>query len=192
MDQSREKNLLTEQQYLQLERKAEHKSEFFKGEIFAMSGASDAHNLISENLAFQFYPVLRSKGCRGCINDMRLYIPENGLYTYPDFMIVCAEMSFLPDAELDTITNPETIIEILSPSTGTYDRGRKFGLYQGIKTLTQYVLIDSTEVNQVESFTLNDAGHWEFARFTSPSEEVPFRSIDFTLSLEKIYQGMKR
>jgi Uma2 family endonuclease len=137
--------MYSEQEYLELEREAEYKSEYFRGEIFAMTGAGHNHNRIVENLTFEIGSFLKGKSCRTFSNDMRLHIPQNGLYTYPDVVIVCGKNEFLDDKK-DNLVNPNVIIEVLSPSKSFYDRGEKFHFYRSIPSLSEYVVIDSSKI----------------------------------------------
>ncbi|WP_031526090.1 Uma2 family endonuclease [Dyadobacter crusticola] len=134
------------EEYLELERAADYKSEYYRGEIFAMAGAGRNHNRIKENLSIEIGSFLKSKSCQSFSSDMRVHIPESTLYTYPDLLIVCGKAEFL-DSHTDTLLNPSVIIEVLSPSTESYDRGKKFRFYRGIDSLVEYILIDSTELS---------------------------------------------
>ena len=120
---------LTPEQYLEIERKAEFKSEYFQGEMFAMSGAREPHILIVANAVASLHQQLRQRPCRPLSNDMRVRVTPTGLYTYPDVVIVCAKPQFADDT-FDTLLNPTVIIEVLSESTEAYDRGRKFEHYR--------------------------------------------------------------
>ncbi len=126
------KSFLTPEQYLEIDRQAERKSEYWQGEMFAMSGAAEPHNLILPNIIVQIHPQLRTRDCRTYSNDMRVRVSTTGLYTYPDMVVVCGAPQFL-DARRDTLLNPTLIVEVLSPSTEAYDRGRKFEHYQSIR-----------------------------------------------------------
>jgi Uma2 family endonuclease len=134
--------MYSEKEYLELERDAEYKSEYYRGEIFAMAGAGHNHNRIVENLSGECYIAFKGKSCQTFSSDMRLHIPQNGLYTYPDLLVVCGKIEFAEDND-DTIVNPSAIIEVLSKTTSAYDRGDKFHLYRSIPTLMEYVLVDS-------------------------------------------------
>src|SRR5882672_2474509 len=138
-------NYISPEQYLVMERASEVKHEYHKGEVYAMSGASPEHNDIAYNINRLVAPFLHGKGCKLYGSDFRIHIPENELFTYPDFSIVCGKTE-TPDIYTDNLTNPTVIIEILSPSTKDYDRGTKFSLYRSIKTLKEYILIDSTSI----------------------------------------------
>src|SRR4051794_31322851 len=112
---------LTPAEYLTIERKAEVKSEYLNGEMFAMAGASPAHNVIKENLIGELYSRLKGGPCRSYSSDQRVKVSATGLYTYPDIMIVCGPPEF-DDEDPNTLLNPQVIIEVLSESTADYDR----------------------------------------------------------------------
>ncbi len=180
------KRYITPEEYLITERAAEVKSEYYRGEIFAMSGASYNHNLIAANLLGLLYS-LRKNGCQAFGSDLRLHIPLSGLYTYPDITIICEKPEFL-DQQQDTITNPSVLIEILSPSTEKYDRGKKFRLYRSIPNLQEYILIDS-QYQLIEKYTHTPDNHWVLSDYKQPEDTVMFTSIDFKLSVREIYSG---
>ncbi len=149
MTQRARKNY-TPEEYLAREKRAEIKSEYFRGEIFAMSGGSFRHNLVAGNLLTELNLQLRQKPCRVFNSDMRLLVQANGLYTYPDLAVVCGELEFPLDKEgrprEDTITNPILLAEVLSPSTKNYDQGGKFELYRALPSLQHYLLVDSERI----------------------------------------------
>ena len=121
----------TAEEYLAFERQSEIRHEYFDGEVFAMSGASRAHNRISWNLTVALDPQLEGGSCEGFATDMRVYIPATERFTYPDLIVTCGDPE-LADAELDTLLNPTLIIEILSKGTEDYDRGRKLFDYRSV------------------------------------------------------------
>lgn len=191
------KNKFTEEEYLQMERQSSDKHEFYKGEIFvmpghgdllAMSGAAQNHNEIFTNLFVEMGTQLRGKPCRPYGSDMRLNIPENTLYTYTDIAIYCKPPVDTPDD--DNAKDPTVIIEILSPSTKSYDRGDKFNLYRDIKSLKEYILIDSQSVS-VEAFRINDSGHWELEEIKTLAGTLHFKSVAFSITLALIYEETK-
>ncbi len=184
-----DKTIFTPHEYLEMERAAERKHEFFKGEIFAMSGASLNHNKIFSNLFGTIFYDLKGKPCQPFGSDMRMHIPENTLYTYPDISIYCEEMAFADQGE-DNIVLPAVIIEILSPSTKNYDRGDKFKLYRDIPSLKEYHLVDSESIS-IESFRINTNGHWELEENKSLSEVFRIQVVDISIPLFEIYNGIK-
>ena len=179
------KPYFTPEQYLAREREAEHKSEYLRGEIFAMSGASEQHNLITWNVAGELRSQLKGRPCKAYINDMRVRVSPTGLYTYPDVVAVCGEPQF-DDTQMDTLVNPNVIIEVLSATTEAYDRGDKFGHYQTLETLTEYVLI-SQDRPRVERFLRQADSQWLFSVAHGLQASVPLSSIGCHLALREIY-----
>jgi Uma2 family endonuclease len=184
------KKRYTIEEYLEMERAAEVKHEYYQGEIFAMSGAGDTHNWIFTNVFIGFGVQLKDKPCRPYGSDMRMHIPENTLFTYPDISIYCEDPNTIDDNEDDNKTNPTIIIEILSPSTRAYDLGKKFELYRYIPTLKEYILID-TEKICVKIFRSNAHNHWELEEYKTLQEAVQIPTIGITLSMQAIYHGTR-
>src|SRR5438067_13931715 len=122
------KTRLTPEQYLSIERKAAFKSEYYNGEMFAMAGVSREHSRVKENLIIEIGARLKGGPCRSHSSDMRVKVSRTGLYTYPDIVIVCGDEQYEDDV-FDTLLNPQVVIEVLSPSTEGYDRGKKFRHY---------------------------------------------------------------
>ena len=120
----------TPEEYLAMERKAETKSEYHAGRIYALAGASESHVLIASNLVVSLGAQLRGRPCRVYASDMRVKVTTFGMYTYPDVVVVCGQGRF-EDTRRDTLLNPTVIVEVLSPSTEGYDRGRKFEFIVG-------------------------------------------------------------
>jgi Uma2 family endonuclease len=178
------RKLYTEEEYLELERNAETKSEFFAGEIFAMSGANRSHNIISGNILGEFHILFKNKPCNVYGSDMRVRVNSNGLYTYPDITIVCGEEKFLDESE-DTLLNPKIIFEVLSDSTEKYDRGKKFELYRELTSLEEYVLV-SSKYKKIEKFKRIENGKWELTE-SQEGKDFKIESIDVMLSLNDIY-----
>lgn len=193
MDEVREpivqyKNLkVSIDEYLTFERQASEKHEYFKGEIFAMSGAGRRHNILFTNLFGSLFTRLKGKACRPFGSNMRLHIPQNTLFTYPDIAVYCGELKTMDE---DNALEPTVIIEILSPSTKNYDRGEKFKLYREIPTLKEYILVDSESVN-IEVFRLNAAGHWELEEYKNVGEELVIPSLGLSIPIQEIYEDTK-
>jgi Uma2 family endonuclease len=134
---SQPKTYLTPQEYLALERQAEYKNEYFAGEMYAMVGASRKHNLIATNIIMLLVQQLKEKPCEVYSSDMRVKAPATDSYTYPDVVVARVEPEF-EDEDVDTLLNPILIVEILSSSTASYDRIKKFGYYRTIESLSEY------------------------------------------------------
>ena len=188
MGEAQAKPFISQQEYLDSERLATEKNEYFQGEIFAMSGASRFHNRISTNLIGQLYNHLSGKKCTHYGSDLRVHIPQNTLYTYPDITIVCDDEKYLDDA-FDTLLNPKIIIEILSKTTKDYDKGSKFTLYRSIASLVEYILIDSEKMF-VERFAKNSEGNWTLYENALPSDFLVIPTIDFKIELDLIYKNV--
>ena len=110
------KNKLIMEEYLEFEKASQEKHEYYRGEIFAMSGSKVSQNKIAGNLYFGVRKRLQGKSCQPFISDQRIYIPENSLFTYPDISIICGEV-ITKDNDDWNILNPSVIFEVLSPST---------------------------------------------------------------------------
>lgn len=182
---SQPKTRLTPEEYLAIERAAETKSEYFDGEMFAMSGASRKHNLIAGNIFRQIGNQLQGKPCEAYINDMRVYVPATGLYTYPDVVAVCGEPRLI-DKEFDTLLNPTLIVEVLSKSTASYDRGNKFMHYRTIEPLAEYLLVAQDEY-KVEHSAKQSDGRWILTDIRGVENTINLDSINCALSIREAY-----
>jgi Uma2 family endonuclease len=181
------KPYLSEEAYLAHEQLSPIKHEYYAGGVYAMAGASEAHNLIAMNVAASLHRQLRGQSCRTYPSDMRLKILQTGLYTYPDFTIVCGPTQFAHVEKRDTLINPIVIIEILSPSTEPYDRGEKFQHYRTIATLQEYVLI-AQDKYRIERFTRQDANEWLLSESVGLDTALSLAAIQVTLLLADIYE----
>lgn len=179
------KIFISEAEYLEEERKALNKSEYYKGEIFSMAGASKYHNKITASVIIALGSHLSVKGCSIFPSDLRVHNNENTLYTYPDVTVVCGEEKYLDD-ESDTLLNPTVLIEVLSPSTEEYDRGTKFKLYRSIPSLKNYIMISSTEF-AAEIYTRTEKDEWIFQTARGEDSALHINAIDYSLSLKDIY-----
>ncbi|MCC5815557.1 MAG: Uma2 family endonuclease [Leptospira sp.] len=183
------RKFLSEEEYLELERKAEFKSEYYKGEIFAMAGAKRKHNAIVTALIANLYPLLKHKPCEVYPSDMKVRNKADRFYTYPDVTIVCGKPEFIDDEE-DVLTNPQVIIEVLSKSTESYDRGGKFALYRNIPSVKEYILVSSDE-KKIESFH-RQGDEWVFREsLDHPGEIFRLQSMDVELALDAIYEKVE-
>ena len=180
------KRLMTEEEYLAFEDASEQKHEYYQGEVYAMAGAGNTHNEIFSNLFGTLALLLKGKPCRPYGSDKRLKIPENTLYTYPDISIYCNQTaSFIPDNKVSQ--EPTVVIEILSKSTSTQDRGQKFNLYRDIPTLKEYILVDLDSI-AVECFRLNSSNRWELEEYKSIDHILYIASLGVPIPLREIYE----
>ncbi len=179
------KKRLTAEEYLEFERSSEIKHEFYNGRIYAMAGAKRRHNLIALNIGSEIRTHLKGRKCEAYPSDMRIYIPRFGLYTYPDVSVVCGKPEF-QDAVLDTLLNPVLLIEILSDSTESYDRGKKFQHYRSIESLQEYVLVSQNEA-RIEKYIRQGDGFWVLSEAVGVESSIMFDSIDCPISLAEVY-----
>ena len=172
-------------EYLSTERASSDKHEFAFGEIYAMGGASARHVEIVSNLVRELGNQLRQRPCRVYSTDLRLCVDTDHRYTYPDVVVVCGQPQFLDD-QLDTLLNPDLIVEVLSESTRNYDRGDKFQQYRGIPSFREYLLVDQAKAH-VERYSKQNNGTWSLWETDSLREVVHLESISVELPLSEIY-----
>jgi len=183
------KSFITPEQYLELERAAEFRHEYYDGEMVAMSGAREAHVLITGNVFATVRPQLRQCGCRAYIVDMRVRAGSGRAYTYPDLAVACGERRFL-DGTRDTLLNPTVIVEVLSPSTERHDRSKKFSHYKTIESLQQYVLV-AADAPCVDVFTRMPDGEWKWRNAYGLDDTLELESIGCRLAMSDIYEDIE-
>jgi Uma2 family endonuclease len=179
---------LTPEEYLEIERKAEFKSEYYRGEMFAMAGAKWNHSRLVANLVMTMGPQILPHGCEVVPIDHRVKVADTTLYTYPDLTVVCGEPKFL-DGVLDTLLNPIVLIEVLSPSTEAYDRGKKFELYRSISTLREYLMVFSDRL-YAEIYTRQADGKWLLTSAERGEDILKLQSIGCSLRLSDVYRNV--
>ncbi|MEQ1824471.1 MAG: Uma2 family endonuclease [Pirellula sp.] len=173
-------------EYLERERVASTKSEYHAGEIFSMAGGSRKHNTISGNVFAALHAKLSGAPCRPFMSDQRMRISKLDMGTYPDVSVVCGELEG-DKVDPDAITNPSVLVEVLSPSTESYDRGKKFSFYRQIDSLNEYVLV-SQEEPVVERFKRQPNGDWLLSVYQGLDATLSLESIQTNLPLKDIYR----
>jgi Uma2 family endonuclease len=181
---------VTEEEYLAINRATEVRSEFFDGEMFAMSGGSMRHAQLQANLHGELYVALRGKDCRAFTSDFRVRVSPGRMYAYPDITVVCGR-PLLAGEHQDILANPTVIIEVLSPSTEYCDRGVEFQRYRAIETLKDYILVSQDEI-RIEQYTRGGANTWTLRDYQRPEEELQIPSIGISLPLERIYDRVEQ
>lgn len=176
--------LVTSAEYLARERAATEKSEFINGRVYAMAGAGRPHNLIVGNTFAEIRAQIRGRGCEAYVDDMRVKVARTDLYTYPDIAALCDEPQF-EDDQIDTLLNPSVIIEVLSPSTESYDRGAKFAHYRRLESLREYTLI-AQDAPRVEHY-LREGDSWLLTELNGVDAELSINTLGCTLKLSEIY-----
>jgi len=178
-------SFIFESEYLEMEEISEIKHEYYQGEIFAMAGASEKHNLIVTNVITALNTQLKKRPCRVYPGNMRLKIEETGLYTYPDVMAVCGEREFSNEKK-NTLLNPDVIIEVLSDSTEGYDRGEKSRHYRQIDSLKEYILI-SQNFRRIERYSRNHDHKWLLTESDKTDGIILLENIGCELSIPEVY-----
>lgn len=180
---------LTVREYLAREELSPTKHEFYRGELFAMAGGSLAHGIIATNIVTLLNQTLSARGCRAYSGDHRIFIPGDELHTYPDASVVCGEPT-MSDVDPYAITNPLVLIEVLSPSTEHYDRGKKFDFYRKIESFRDYVLVDQFEP-RIECFSRSAAGLWKIDSVEDLESAFSFPSLGCTVMLGHVYRDVR-
>ncbi|MEH2121614.1 Uma2 family endonuclease [Nostoc sp.] len=179
----------TPEEYLELEEAADYKSEYIDGQIIPMAGGTANHNRIAGN----FYAVLnfafRQQEYEVFNSDMRLWIHQKRIYTYPDVTVIASEPEFFNN-RTDIITNPQVIVEVLSKSTKDYDREDKFQAYRTISTFQEYLLIDQTRIH-VDQFSKTGKKQWTLREYDEEDEAIALVTVPFEISLQDLYNKVK-
>jgi Uma2 family endonuclease len=184
-----EKNKISPEEYLALERKSEIRNEYFDGEMFAMAGASRVHNQIASNIVRVLGNQLLDKPCSVFSSDMKVKMEEIRKYTYPDIVVVCEKEAFEDDHD-DVLLNPLVIIEILSDATEAYDRGDKFAHYQLLNSFSEYILV-SQYYRRVEKISRQNDDTWIYSKYQTAEQVVKIEAVNCDLPVSEIYRKVK-
>ena len=182
-------NFISREEYLEMDANSEERIEYYDGLVLAMSGASMEHNVIDRNLVGILFNYLKGKECQVLPSHMRISNPGRENYLYPDASIVCGK-SELEDSKFDTLTNPSVIFEILSPSTKSADKRRKFFFFMQIPSLKEYIMIDSEKRHNIISRRQPD-NSWKFEELGETSGILFIQTINFQLPVSELYEGTK-
>jgi Uma2 family endonuclease len=177
----------TPQEYYELERTADYRSDYYDGEIFAMAGGTSAHSLISTNIAGELRQRLKGSPCTAYESNLRLKVKATGLRCYPDVSIYCGPLEQdEEDEQGETYVNPSALFEVLSPSTEGYDRGLKSQSYRRIESLRAYVLI-SQRAPFAEIYERQSNGSWLLLEANGLDATLEIRSLGISLPLAEVY-----
>ena len=189
-DNGRSKVQIAPEQYLEGEREATHKHEFWYGGVFAMAGGTLAHSLVIANVQGELRNLLRDKPCLVLNSDLRVAVSWNELIKYPDATVVCGTPQYT-DREADTLTNPTCVIEVLSPSTARTDRGDKAFLYRRVASMREILLVEPRQT-WIEHQTKLPDGRREIETITDPAAVIRLPNLDVELPVAEIYRGADR
>jgi len=180
---------LTLEQYLEIERKAEFRSEYIGGGMFAMAGVTLNHARIVLNTARRLTEQLDGRPCEAFGGDLRLYSAKYNSFTYPDVLVTCGPHRLL-DSRRDTLTDATVIVEVLPPSTKNYDRGVKFLFYRTLPSFSEYLLLSQNTI-RAEHHLRQPDNSWLFREFTEPADEIELKSIGCRLQLQSLYERVE-
>lgn len=180
----------TPEAYIEFERAAETRHEYFDGQIYAIAGESLSHSRICVNIAAEMRRVLKGSRCEALSPNMKVRAETKGMFAYPDLSIVCGQPVFHDDQK-DVLLNPKVIIEVLSPSTQRYDQTKKFFRYRKeIPSLTDYVLIYQ-DVAFIEHHEKQSDGRWVHNAFDGLGDVFRILSIDCEIAMTEIYDRVE-
>lgn len=181
----------TVEQYLDMERVAMERHEFHDGEVLAMAGGSVKHARVGSNALLALGKRLEGRLCQPFNSDLKIAISQSNRFVYPDVSVICGEPVPDPrDKNAESASNPQLIVEVLSPGTERYDRTKKFELYRTLETFTEYLLI-STEEPRIETFFRQEDGAWVFASWSGVEATIKLRSLGLSIPASEIYAGVK-
>ncbi|NJM78076.1 MAG: Uma2 family endonuclease [Acaryochloridaceae cyanobacterium RU_4_10] len=176
---------ISPEEYLEGEKSSPVKHEYIQGQVYAMAGANDAHNLITGSFYSLLRNHLRGKGCLPYTGDMKAQIDVRDIYYYPDILVICDPRDRSSEYSK---RYPCLIVEVLSDSTEAFDRGNKFSDYRHLETLQEYVLVKQDR-QSVDCFRRNEQGRWELYAFVE-GDEVVLKSIDFSCAIASLYEDV--
>ncbi len=179
----------TPEEYLELEEAAVYKSEYIDGQIIPMVSGTTNHNTIALNFSTELGIAFKRQSYQVFMCNVRLWIPEKRVYTYPDVMVIKGKSEYFNNRQ-DTILNPLVIIEVLSKSTKGYDRQDKFELYRTIPSFQEYLLIDQTQI-RVEQFCKTDKKRWTLSEYDQEDAAIALTSVPFQISLLYLYNKVE-
>jgi Uma2 family endonuclease len=178
----------TVEEYLKREEISLEKNEYRDGKIVSMTGGTTNHNEIAGNFYLNFKLSTKGQNYKTYIGDVKLYIPNHNLYTYPDIMIISGQPVYDGSSKI-TVTNPLIVVEVLSKSTKNYDKTDKFRYYRSIDSLQEYIIIDQYEY-YIEQFSKNSNGQWVLTEYVSQNDVLSLQSVELKISLSNIYEGI--
>lgn len=187
MGHAQQRQPMTAADYLDWEESQQQRHEFVAGEVFAMAGAEDWHVTVSLNVAMALRQHLRDGPCRTYISDMRLQVEAANAYFYPDVMVTCDAADH---ASRRFKSHPVLLVEVLSDSTGHYDRGDKFAQYRRIASLREYVLVDIAR-RATDVYRKGADGLWVLHPFAG-EEAVVLASVELTLPARELFADVER
>jgi Uma2 family endonuclease len=179
----------TLEEYLEMDRTAEARLEYWKGEIFDMSGVSPEHDEIEGNVYHQLRLKLKNRKCRVFLANIRIKVPSLPPYRYGDLSALCGQPQYETIGGVEVLTNPALIIEVLSHSTETYDRVDKFTHYKSIPSFSEYLLVEQVRPHVTQFLKIGD-GSWIHREYNDLEAVVNIDALECELKLSEIYENV--
>jgi len=179
---------LTVEEYLKQEEESGIKYEYHEGEIYALAGGTINHGKLCGNVFGEIRTELKNKksNCKPYTSEIKVHIEKTNSYVYPDSMVICGEME-TSENELNSVTNPVLIVEVLSKSTAEYDRGDKFYLYRQLKSFKEYVLIEQDRYVVDVHYKNDNSDLWKITRYVGLEQMINLQSIGIEISMKELY-----
>lgn len=190
MTQATEQNRrYTLDEYFEIEENTEYRNEYYKGYIYAMAGGTPNHALIINNVSTTLKNLLKGSGCKTYSSELKLYIEAEDLVTYPDKMVICGPLKMV-EKRNDAVTNPITIVEVLSKSTQNYDKIGKFEMYQKLESLQEYILVDQYRI-LVHYYHRTGPDEWKLHTYRQLEDVLELETLKIKVPLAEIYDEVE-
>lgn len=188
MAQAAKKPQTTYPEYLAVAEASPSKQEFFDGQIFAMSGGSVLHGILTARFIGVLYGQLGNGPCRAGSSDVRIFLPHLGQAAYPDLSVICGRPAYDP-RDPQGLTNPVVVVEVLSPTSESWDRGGKFERYAGLASLKDYILV-TQDHDRIEHFARNADGTWTY-RDLHAGEVLRLTGVTAEVRVDDLFVGVE-
>lgn len=169
--------------YLAWEAEQPGRNEFVAGEVFAMVGVRQAHNIATLNLAMALRSQVKGGPCRVFVESVKTRVEAADCFFYPDLAVTCDPRD---RATPDYISHPSLVVEVLSESTAAYDRGKKFAAYRKLESLQEYLLVD-LETRRLELFRRNSENHWVLYDYGA-GEHIEFTALNISIPVDLVFE----
>lgn len=180
----------TLEEYFDLEMRSEERYEYFNGEVFCMSGGTPAHDRINMNMIVDLSNKLRGGSCLLFSSNVRVKVPAAPPYRYPDLTATCAAPIYEQIGGIDSITNPQLIVEVLSMSTEAYDRGDKFTEYKSVESFREYLLVAQHRPH-ITHYVKDSSGEWSYKEINGMDASLRIATLDCELHLRDVYENVE-
>jgi len=178
----------TVKDYLQQEEETDRKWEYHDGGISALAGGTLNHGILCGNIFGELRNRLKNKKstCKPYTSEIKIYIKKTNSYVYPDSMVICGEIE-TSEEEINSVTNPILIVEVLSKSSARYDRGDKFYIYRQLPSFKEYVIIEQKRYIVDVQYKSEGSDLWQITRYEGVDKIIKLQSIGIEISMKDLY-----